>query len=54
MCQTAGRQLDIHFLQMNLENLKSLKAAVDEFSTREACLDLLINNAGVSPPESVK
>lgn len=47
MNEAAGRSLDLHFLKMDLENLKTLKEAARDFGQREACLDLLINNAGV-------
>jgi NAD(P)-dependent dehydrogenase (short-subunit alcohol dehydrogenase family) len=40
-------QLDLRFLQMDLQNLKSVKAAATSFSQREPHLDILINNAGV-------
>lgn len=50
MKETATVELDLHFLQIDLENLKTIKDAVHEFSKHEACLDLLINNAGVWHP----
>jgi short-subunit dehydrogenase len=52
MNEASGITLDLHFLKIDLENLKTLKEAVQEFSQREACLDLLINNAGVSSRQS--
>ena len=42
-----GQKLDLHFLQMDLEDLKTVKAAAQDFCRRESRLDLLINNAGV-------
>lgn len=39
--------LDLRFLQIDLQNLKSVKAAAAAFSQREPRLDILINNAGV-------
>ena len=39
--------LDLRFLQMDLQNLKSVKAAATSFSQKESHLDILINNAGV-------
>ncbi|KAM0722725.1 hypothetical protein Q7P37_002166 [Cladosporium fusiforme] len=48
MRRTAGqKQLDLHFLQIDLKDLKSVKAAAAVFRTREPRLDILINNAGV-------
>lgn len=44
----AGRDVDLHALRMNLEDLHSVKAAAEEFLRRESRLDILINNAGVS------
>lgn len=41
-------QLDLRFLQLDLQNLKSVKAAAAAFKQREKRLDVLINNAGVS------
>jgi|SRR5688572_26030672 NAD(P)-dependent dehydrogenase (short-subunit alcohol dehydrogenase family) len=43
----AGRNLDLHALQMNLEDLQSVKSAAEDFLRRESRLDILINNAGV-------
>jgi retinol dehydrogenase-12 len=48
MIKFAGSiELDLRFLQMDLQNLKSVKAAANSFRQRETRLDLLINNAGV-------
>ncbi|KAG1844696.1 hypothetical protein F4604DRAFT_1937386 [Suillus subluteus] len=38
------------FLQLNLANLKSIKASGEEFLRREPVLDVLFNNAGVMTP----
>lgn len=49
MQRTAGSmQLDLRFLQLDLQNLKSVKAAAAAFKQKEQRLDILINNAGVS------
>lgn len=47
--QTAAgtTKLDLHFLQIDLQNLSSVKAAATSFAQRESRLDILINNAGV-------
>lgn len=48
MQRTAGSmQLDLRFLELDLQNLKSVKAAAAAFKQREQRLDILINNAGV-------
>ncbi|KAK0761492.1 hypothetical protein N5P37_006444 [Trichoderma harzianum] len=48
MSQAAmGKTLDLHFLQIDLQDLKSVKAAAKHFLTLETRLDILINNAGV-------
>jgi NAD(P)-dependent dehydrogenase (short-subunit alcohol dehydrogenase family) len=39
--------LDLHFLEMDLQSLQSVKLAAAEFMKFESRLDLLINNAGV-------
>lgn len=50
-------QLDLRFLQLDLQNLNSVKAAAVAFKQKEQRLDILINNAGVSEcilqPESL-
>lgn len=45
----------LHFLQLSLDDLSSVKAAVQAFCAAETRLDILFNNAGVScpPPGSV-
>ncbi|KAI9737870.1 MAG: hypothetical protein M1834_009240 [Cirrosporium novae-zelandiae] len=42
-----GQTLDLHYLHLDLMSLKSVKAAADEFMSKETKLDLLFNNAGV-------
>ncbi|OAX33476.1 NAD(P)-binding protein [Rhizopogon vinicolor AM-OR11-026] len=41
---------DAFFLQLNLANLKSVKAAGEEFLSKEPLLHVLFNNAGVMTP----
>ena len=41
------KELDIHFLQVDLQSLESVNRAVEKFKAAESRLDLLINNAGV-------
>ncbi|KAF9232101.1 hypothetical protein BU15DRAFT_55395 [Melanogaster broomeanus] len=41
---------DAHLLLMDLANLKSIKAAAEEFLSKETQLDVLFNNAGVMTP----
>ena len=41
------KNLDLHFLKLNLEDLGSVKAAARWFTDHEDRLDILINNAGV-------
>jgi len=43
--------LDVHFLEMDLQNLQSVKDTADQFMKTETRLDILINNAGVCPQE---
>lgn len=40
-------KLDLHFLQIDLQSLSSVKAAATSFAQQESRLDILINNAGV-------
>lgn len=48
MQRTAGSmQLDLRFLQLDLQNLKSVKAAAAAFKQKEQRLDILLNNAGI-------
>ncbi|KAH7134171.1 hypothetical protein EDB81DRAFT_657922 [Dactylonectria macrodidyma] len=42
-----GKTLDLHFIQMDLQDLKSVKRAATHFLEQESRLDILINNAGV-------
>lgn len=42
-----GQKLDLRFLQIDLQNLSSVKAAAASFAQRETRLDILVNNAGV-------
>lgn len=42
-----GQRLDLHFLQLDLTDLHSVRAAAERFRAQEERLDLLINNAGV-------
>ncbi|RAK82732.1 NAD(P)-binding protein [Aspergillus fijiensis CBS 313.89] len=44
---TKGR---LHYLSLHLDDLTTIKSAVETFAARETRLDLLINNAGVSQP----
>ena len=48
MNELAGRKLDLHFLKIDLNDLKSVKTAAQNFAQMERTLDILINNAGVS------
>lgn len=47
MNQSAPKTLDLHFLQLDLQDLASVKAAATQFTKTENRLDILINNAGV-------
>ncbi|CAH0014906.1 unnamed protein product [Clonostachys rhizophaga] len=47
MNTAVGRALDLHFLQMDLQDLQSVKLAATLFAHQESHLDILINNAGV-------
>jgi NAD(P)-dependent dehydrogenase (short-subunit alcohol dehydrogenase family) len=40
----------VHFLSLELDDLSTIKPAVDAFIAKEAKLDVLWNNAGVSQP----
>lgn len=42
---------ELHFIQLDLSDLTSIKQSVDEFLSREHELHLLFNNAGVGYPE---
>jgi NADP-dependent 3-hydroxy acid dehydrogenase YdfG len=46
--------LDLHFLMLDLQDLQSIKNTAADFMSRENRLDLLINNAGVSPNRSLE
>jgi len=41
---------DIHFLQLDLADLPSVKRAVEEFTSKEQRLDMLFNSGGVMVP----
>ncbi|KAK4692854.1 hypothetical protein P7C71_g4435, partial [Lecanoromycetidae sp. Uapishka_2] len=41
------QNLDLHFLEIDLQSLQSVKSAADTFMKTETRLDLLINNAGI-------
>jgi NAD(P)-dependent dehydrogenase (short-subunit alcohol dehydrogenase family) len=45
-----GKKLDLHFLQLDLQDLRSVRAAASIFAQQESRLDILINNAGVRNP----
>ena len=47
MRASSVKQLDLHMLEMDLQNLASVKEAAVAFMKQESQLDLLINNAGV-------
>ncbi|KAI4217576.1 MAG: hypothetical protein LQ351_000172 [Letrouitia transgressa] len=42
----------LHFLQLTLDDLTTIKASVDYFKSKESRLDILFNNAGVSLPSA--
>lgn len=44
------KTLDLRPLHIDMQSLKSVKLAAEEFLSKERRLDLLINNAGVSTP----
>lgn len=48
MKASSARPLDLHMLEMDLQNLRSVKDGAETFMKQESRLDLLINNAGVS------
>ena len=48
MKESRTYDLDLHFLDLDLQSLQSVKSAAASFLERESQLDLLINNAGVS------
>ena len=43
---------ELHFLHLELDDLKTIRPFVDAFTAREPRLDVLFNNAGVSLPPS--
>jgi NAD(P)-dependent dehydrogenase (short-subunit alcohol dehydrogenase family) len=47
MSAEVDKKLDLRFLHLDLQDLKSCKAAAKAFDAQEQRLDLLINNAGV-------
>lgn len=47
---TMSRKGDIAFLHLALDDLTTIKPAVDRFTSAESRLDVLFNNAGVSNP----
>lgn len=47
MREETGRNLDLRFLQIDLNDLTSVVSAAQTFEKQENRLDLLLNNAGV-------
>ena len=47
MKASSENPLDLHMLEMDLQNLKSVKDGAETFIKQESRLDILINNAGV-------
>jgi NAD(P)-dependent dehydrogenase (short-subunit alcohol dehydrogenase family) len=47
LAKASSKPLDLHFLQLDLLDLRSVKAAAAQFSAQETHLDILVNNAGV-------
>lgn len=45
--KSSKSSLDVRFLEFDLQDLESIKAATTEFMQKESRLDILINNAGV-------
>ena len=45
---TPDKELDLHFLQVDLQSLGSVNEAAQKFKATESRLDILVNNAGVS------
>src|SRR5690348_4263553 len=41
---------EVHFLRISLDDLSTIKPAVESFQACESRLDVLFNNAGVSNP----
>ena len=48
MKSSSKNDLDLRFLNLDLQSLHSVKEAADTFPKLESRLDVLINNAGVS------
>jgi NAD(P)-dependent dehydrogenase (short-subunit alcohol dehydrogenase family) len=49
-----ARNLDLRVLQLDMMDLASVKAAATRFASEETRLDILINNAGVKNPTSMR
>ncbi len=45
---TPDIELELHFLQVDLQSLASVNEAAQKFKATESRLDILVNNAGVS------